>query len=120
VFGQQLESPIAKMNGVAALALLPEAEAFHYAVFRCQQFSWLAVFDREDIPTGALGHAAFSGVDEGFVWVHAAAMAPTVRPASFVMDIVEGGVAKTKAGHNLGDELSGHGVPLHREVWASV
>jgi hypothetical protein len=101
-------------------ALLPEAEAFHYAVFRCPQFSWLAAFDREDIPASALGHAAFSGFDKGFVWVHAAAMAPTVCPARFVVDIVESGVAKTKAGHNLGDELSGHGVPLQREVWASV
>jgi hypothetical protein len=54
------------------------------------------------------------------VWVHAAAMAPTVCPARFVVDIVESGVAKTKAGQNLGDELSGHGVPLQREVWASV
>jgi hypothetical protein len=97
-------------------ALLPEAEAFHYAVFRCQQFSWLAAFDREDIPASALGHPAFSRFDEGFVWVHAPPVAPTIGPARFVVDIVEGGVPKTQAGHDLGDELSGHGVPLQREV----
>jgi hypothetical protein len=106
--------------GLRHLALLPEAEAFDYAVFRCQQCSWLAAFDGEDIPAGALGHSAFCGFDKGLVWVHAPAVAPTVRPAGFVMDIVESRVAKTKAGHNLGDELSGHGVPLQREVWASV
>jgi hypothetical protein len=36
-------------------------------------------------------------------------MTPTIGPARFVMDIIEGGVPKTKAGHDLGDELSGHG-----------
>jgi hypothetical protein len=43
-------------------------------------------------------------------------MTPTIGPARFVMDIIEGGVPKTKPGHYLGDELRGHGVPLQREV----
>jgi hypothetical protein len=102
--------------GLGAVALLRETKAFHYSVFRRQQFSCLAPFYGENVPAGTLGHAALSGFDEGFVYVHAPAMAPAFGPAGFVMDIVEGGVPKTESGHDLGNELSGHGVPLQREV----
>ena len=44
--------------------------------------------------------------------VHAPAMTSTIGPARFVADIIEGGVPKTKPGYDLGEELSGHGVPF--------
>jgi hypothetical protein len=65
-----------------------KSEVIHDFIFCSCQSSQLATFDRQDIPTSSPRQAALGGIAERLMFMHAAAVTPTVRPSCFVMNIV--------------------------------
>ena len=78
-----------------------KSEIIHELIFRSGQFSELAIFDRQDIPTGTPRQAALGGIAERLMCMHAAAVTPAVCPGSFVMNIIKGSVPHSQSDHDV-------------------
>jgi hypothetical protein len=65
----------------------PEPKLVHYFVLRRRQFSWLAIFNPDHVPSCTLRHGAFGRLDQSLMGMAAAPMTPTVRPGCFIVDV---------------------------------
>jgi hypothetical protein len=78
-----------------------KSQVIHDLIFRSCQFSQLAIFDRQDIPTSSPRQAALGGIAERLMFMHAAAVTPTVRPGGFVMNIIQRSVSHSQSHHDV-------------------
>ncbi len=84
----------------------PEPKLVHYFVLRRRQFSWLAIFNPDHVPSCTLRHGTVGRVDESLMGMAAALMTPTVCPGCFIVD-VEKPEAHTQRGQYFREQWVG-------------
>jgi hypothetical protein len=72
---------------LASYDLGAEPELIHDLIFCVGQLSRRVPLDREHVPSRAIWHGAFGRLYQRRVFVHAATVAPTLCPTSFVVRI---------------------------------